>query len=286
MHRPSTGRRSGFTLIELLVVMGIIALLLAILLPALNRARATTKRVKDATQIQQVHKGWLTLAREYQGIFPTPGLIDRLPVNGQNIPGRGNEDVSQNDHAKLYSACIAQNAFTTDVLVSPSEVSANVLVMANYNFDAYQPAAQDQYWDPTFQADLRTGQLAHVSYGTLELTGQRKAKQWRDTLDSKFVVLANRGVQEGDVSPNVYNNSKTLQIHGGSKEWTGNICFNDGHVIYDRKFQPDGVVQFTSGNATIDDNIFRNDPEALTGDAYLTMVYQMSATGVASRAWD
>lgn len=286
MHRPSNGRRSGFTLIELLVVMGIIALLLAILLPALNRARATTKRVKCATQVQQIHKGFLTLAREYNGIFPTPGLIDRLPVNGQNRPGAGNEDVSQNDHAKLYAACVAQNAFSTEILVTPAEVSANVLIMANYNHEAYQPITNDQYWDPTFQADLRPGQLAHVSYGTLELNGQRKAKQWRDTLDSKFVVLANRGVQNGDYTASVYNNSKTLQIHGGAKEWDGNICFNDGHVIYDKKFQPDGIVQFTSGGTTVDDNIFLDDPQALTGDAFLTMVYQMSTAGAPSRAWD
>ena len=228
------GKR-GFTLIELLVVMGIIALLLAILLPALGRARATAKQVKDSTQIQQVHKGFLTLATsgasDTRGLFPTPGLVDRLPVGGQNIPGKGAEDVTMNTHANLYSHCIMQGAFDTNVLVCPAEVSTNVQTLANYNFDAYNVAsAVDQYWDPNFRTDLT--QISNTSYGTLHLAGARRAKEWRDTYNSRFVVLGNRGVQNGDFTPNIYNSSKTLQIHGGAKQWFGNLCFNDNHVTY------------------------------------------------------
>ena len=69
--QKSPRSKRGFTLIELLVVMGIIALLLAILLPALGRARATAKRVKDSTQIQQVHKGFITLSLDFNGVYPT-----------------------------------------------------------------------------------------------------------------------------------------------------------------------------------------------------------------------
>ena len=71
-------RRKGFTLIELLVVMAIIALLLGLLLPALAKARATARQVKDATQIGQIHKGWLIWAREFDGILPLPGLVNRV----------------------------------------------------------------------------------------------------------------------------------------------------------------------------------------------------------------
>jgi len=293
MRISKTVRSKGFTLIELLVVMGIIALLLAILLPALSKARANTKRVKCSTQLNQIHKGFQWSSRDNEGTFPTPGLADRLPVGGVNIPGKGAEDILQNDHAKVYSLGIMQNAFATDILVTPAEVSTFVLVMANYNFEAYNPlGANDQFWDPAFSANLGTATpaqgLSHLSYGTLELDGGRKSKQWRDSLDSRYAVVANRGVREGSIEPNFYLTSKTLQIHGGAKEWEGNVCFNDGHVTFERKFQPDGVAQFTEGSTTFEDNIYKTETAA-KNDAFLTMVYSVTGSGgnyTFNRDWD
>ena len=52
----------GFTLVELLVVIAIIALLMAVLLPALNRAREQAKRIVCLNGLKQLTLGWMNYA--------------------------------------------------------------------------------------------------------------------------------------------------------------------------------------------------------------------------------
>ena len=60
-------RRGGFTLVELLVVIAIIALLMAVLLPALNKARKVAKRVVCMSNMRQLVVAWMTYAENSDG---------------------------------------------------------------------------------------------------------------------------------------------------------------------------------------------------------------------------
>jgi len=64
-------RHSAFTLVELLVVIGIIALLISILLPALNRARESAKAVQCASNARQLVMATNIFANEHKGFMQT-----------------------------------------------------------------------------------------------------------------------------------------------------------------------------------------------------------------------
>lgn len=71
-HRMKRGNNvtTGFTLIELLVVISIISLLIAILLPALGKAREASRRVQCATKVRALAQASIVYSMDYKNVLP------------------------------------------------------------------------------------------------------------------------------------------------------------------------------------------------------------------------
>ena len=68
-RRLSDRVKPGFTLIELLVVISIISVLIAVLLPALGKARSLTRRVVCRAHLRQIHLAWGAYLTDNDGRF-------------------------------------------------------------------------------------------------------------------------------------------------------------------------------------------------------------------------
>jgi len=69
-RRKDLGKQKGFTLIELLIVVGIIALLVSILMPALRAAKERSKRILCTSQLHQMGVVFTQYAQDFNDFFP------------------------------------------------------------------------------------------------------------------------------------------------------------------------------------------------------------------------
>lgn len=82
MNAKSLKRRVAFTLIELLVVIAIIAILAALLLPALARAKEKGRRAACVNNLKQINLSFLQFTVDHDNRFPWQ--VPYLPDNGLN----------------------------------------------------------------------------------------------------------------------------------------------------------------------------------------------------------
>jgi prepilin-type N-terminal cleavage/methylation domain-containing protein/prepilin-type processing-associated H-X9-DG protein len=84
--RRRSSRDAGFTLVELLVVIGVIALLISILLPALNKARETARQLQCLSNMRQVGLAFRFYANDHRqwlpyGLWFAPGGDTNLQLS-------------------------------------------------------------------------------------------------------------------------------------------------------------------------------------------------------------
>lgn len=284
--------KKAFTLIELLVVIAIIALLIGILLPALGKARASARQLKDSTQIRGVLQGLAIFAQSNGDSYPLPSVLDKA----NNTLTAANPPEGKDLTKHIYSIMLFNGYVPPEMLVSPAESNGSIRAWEGYQFSEPQAAVQKTLalWDPSFRAapvggtggdtanppqnpDLNP-QRGGASYAHNPPFAGRKSR-WSNTFNATEPVLGNRGpVYEAQgsgptlswkltASPaNLGTQSNTLLIHGSRTTWEGNIGYNDNHVDYLTKPDPDGTTFTFSGLAagqkTQPDNIFVNENDA------------------------
>jgi len=94
MKRPGDGKARGFTLIELLVVIAIIAILAAMLLPSLSRAKAYARRTRCLSNQHQLALTWAMYSNDHNEMLVPNGFGTEATVGGTRLWVLGDEHIN------------------------------------------------------------------------------------------------------------------------------------------------------------------------------------------------
>ena len=245
-----TQRTKGFTLVELLVVIGIIALLISILLPSLNRARETANRAKCSNNLRQIALADIMYANDNKGVFPRTAsdtasdATDITPYQGTAAwtnPFDAATTQNNNVAAAMFLLLRTQD-ITSEVFICPS---------TNHTRD-------------TFNGDLVGNRTSFYGPDNLSYSHQTPfitAAQFRlnVSLSSDYPVASD--MNPGTVAPDDVHVAETdppsLMKNANSNNHDGdgqNVAYTDAHVEwFNTPFA--GAQRGTGGNVARD-NIF------------------------------
>jgi prepilin-type N-terminal cleavage/methylation domain-containing protein/prepilin-type processing-associated H-X9-DG protein len=138
-------RKKGFTLIELLVVIAIIAILAALLLPALSTAKARAKSIECLNNVKQLQLAWQMYAGDNNDTTPPNQYVYEASVGGSSsLPGSwvlGNAPTDPNT-ANIESGVLFSYINSAAVYHCPADTSTVQGTAGQLRFRSYSMSVQ------------------------------------------------------------------------------------------------------------------------------------------------